>query len=126
VAQTQQAAADQQDMLELAQTRALAKLQPHGVAAALDAETWMKIGMAILELFLECRKQRSAEDLSRIVKRPQLIQKLRLRRSLVKHVGRAQLKQLKGEHTLVEALTEVGADATDSEVKAFVAQILQG
>jgi hypothetical protein len=116
-----------EDMLELAQTRALDKIQKKGVAAAIDAETWMRIGLAMVELYLECKKRKNSEaEMVRSTRNPTLFQRIRLRRALVKHVGRKKLNEMKNEGTLIDALVEVGAEASEPEVKTFVAQVLQG
>lgn len=117
------------DMLELAQQRVIERLNAENpeYAKAIDPTMWVGILSTILEIIRDCQKRRqgtaaqknaaTAESLRRVG----LVQKLKLRDSMIKKVGRKAWRDNAREiHLQFVAVSE---SATDDERLQLVQQI---
>lgn len=112
------------DMFELLQTRVTKRLEGNGeVLKALDPTAWIGIFSSLVEIIKECRKLRGDDSTKAAMKSPNVVQKLRLRRALTKHVGRKQMKAF--DQPLTQSLLATGAEATAEELDAFYTQVKQ-
>ncbi len=111
-----------QDMLEVFQGRVTKGLQGNdNVLKALDPTVWIGIFSAVVEMIGGCKK-RPAEQVQASIKNPNFVQKVGLRRELVKQLGRATIRKM--EMPLMDAITKVANEASAAEVKAFHEQVL--
>lgn len=110
------------DMMAVFQDRVMKKLSSNpNVMKAMDPATWIGIGTALIEMFMECRKNRSKEQITAAMKNPNTIQKLRLRRGLIKQLGRKQVKTM--EEPLVASIVDVARESSEKEINAFYDQV---
>lgn len=110
------------DMLELFQSRVTKNLQgDEKTLKAMDPTVWIGIFSAVVEMIGGCKK-RPAEQVQAAIKNPNMVQRIGLRRELVRQLGRAKIRQM--EMPLMDAVTKVANEATVAEVRAFHEQVL--
>lgn len=117
--------AQSRDMFEVFQTKVATKLQgDEATLKALDPAMWAGIFSTVIGLLGDCKKQRSKEQIRATMKNPNIVQKMALRRGLIKELGRAKVR--KAEVPLVDAIINVAKESPDADIAAFHEQILQG
>lgn len=111
------------DMLSEVRTRVEAQLPgENGAAVKLDPTTWLALLSAVLEVVQECLKKKTDRPvIAASLRRPMLGQQLVVRRKIIKELGRAQFKKLGPE--IVQALVDVGQNATPEEADLFLQQL---
>lgn len=112
------------DMLAVMQSRVTAKLEGNqDVLKALDPSVWLGIFAAVIELFRECRKNATKEKVVASMKNPTFAQRVKLRRGLIKEIGRSKLRSF--DSPVVESIAATAKDSTDAELDAFYEQVKQ-
>lgn len=112
------------DTFELLQNRVTKRLEGSGdVLKALDPAAWIGIFSSLVEIIKECRKLHGDANTKASLKSPNMVQKMRLRRALIKHVGRKQMKAF--DQPVTQALLATGAEASADEIDAFYTQVKQ-
>lgn len=110
------------DMLAEFQTRVTKNLQGNdGVLKAMDPTVWIGIFSAVVEMIGGCKK-RPPEQVQASIKNPNFVQKVGLRRELVKQLGRATIRKM--EMPLMDAITKVANESSHGDVKAFYEQVM--
>jgi hypothetical protein len=113
------------DMMEVFQQRVTGKLQgDEKTLKALDPVMWAGIFSTVIQLLGDCKKNRSKEQIRAAMKNPNVVQRMSLRRGLIKELGRAKVRN--AEVPLVDAVINVAKEAKDGEIVEFHEQILQG
>lgn len=119
------------DMLAVLKERALAKVNESTggdkVAKNFDPSIWLPLFTALLEMITECMAARRAAspatakaELAQAIATPTMLSRLRLRRALIRHAGRATVRK---HDRLVDAIVDVGQAADPAEIDLFLEQV---
>lgn len=115
------AARGDNDMVVMALQRAQLQSQSHGLSLPTDPSFWLGVGTALVELIMECRKNRTPAQLHAIAKNPNVVQRVRMRKKLGLRLGSGLLKK-HGDNT-VAGLVSAANSATDEEFTKLCQQV---
>lgn len=119
------------DMLAVLKERALKIVSESAggdkVAKNFDPSIWLPLFTALLEVIGECmaaRRTAGAADpkseVAKVIKAPTTMQRLRFRRAMIRHAGRATVRK---HDRLVDAVVDVGQTAEPAEIDLFLEQV---